>query len=239
MIRQHCRQALQAMRIVTIAVAILLGCAAAARADVSIQLDAGTLRTANGAALMPQSGLLQLIASPSGASGTFGAPSSTSFVSGDNIVVASFSMNYFFGRGETSNTITLTYQNTSATPSPTQFDQGDALLLRWWPTLTTSSTVPGSSTTYGQFRSNTPETFSDGTSPGLAWFAPADGTSYIVPDGLNFVTSDITSGPPNGTYAPSAGFANFSTVPEPSMWVFMTGMVLSAVFVVRAQRAKA
>ena len=174
-----------------------------AQATISINGDFGILKTANGAAVVPQGGLLQLIATPSGSISNFSAPTAGSFVSGDNIIVASFSMNYNSGvTGETTNLLTnITLQNTGAS-SPTMFDAGDPLLLRWYPTLTTASTAPGAGATYGQFRT---DTAGDG---GNAWITPANGTNNYA---ITLIT--VSDG---GMQANTAGYANSVVVPEPS-----------------------
>ena len=182
-----------------------------ASATVSLEIDAGILRNATGTSTVPVGGLLQLVATPSGSAANFVQPTATSFVGGDNVVVASFAMNYFFGTGETDNVVTLTLQNI-AISTATTFDQGDPLLLRWYPTLTISSTAPGIGATYGQFRSDS------GEAGGIAWVTPADGTSLTVPNGLNFLTMAAS-----GTHPDVEGFASsiVSPVPEPSIYILL------------------
>ncbi len=187
---------------------VAFGFAFSAQATVSIAGDFGLLTygSSTNPTNVPVGGLLQLIASPSGSASNFVAPSSTSFVGGDNIVVATFAMNYNSGTaGETTNNPVITLQNTGAS-SPTTFDAGDPLLLRWYPTLTTASTAPGAMTAYGQFRTDLT------TDGGSAWVAPANGTSNYA---LYLITQSIGGGQPN-----SAGYAGLTVgsaaVPEPS-----------------------
>ena len=162
-----------------LAVAGLLGVVVSGRADtVTIQIDAGLLETAPMLPSLqttpePQGGLLQLIASPSG---IFGAPTSTSYVTGDNVLVQSFAMNYFSNvTGETNNTL-------GAIPLSTAYytlTAGEALTLRFYPSLTFLSmpSAPTLGTSYGQVRSSVDETFQSGQtdSAQTPWVVPASG----------------------------------------------------------------
>ena len=189
-----------------LSVCAALYCATSAHATISVAGDFGLLKDSTGTVNVPVGGLLQLIASPSGSASNFAAPTPTSFVSGDNIIVATFAMNYNSGTaGESTNSITLTLQNTAASTTTT-FDAGDPLLLRWYPTLTTSSTAPGLGATYGQFRT---DATTDGGSP---WVTPNDGANNYL---LYLITQSTGGSQPN-----SFGFAS-NTVPEPSMNVIL------------------
>ena len=66
---------------------------------------------------------------------------------------------------------------------------GDALLLRWFPTLTTNAATPGSGTSYGQFRTDAVVDGSD-----IAWVTPGDGAT----DALNFATASQGGSQPDG-----------------------------------------
>ena len=215
------------MRLPFLAAVLLIAGTSAARATVTIELDAGVLRNATGTATVPQGGLLQLIGSRAGANGTFAAPTATSFTGGDNLIVASFGFNQGgagFVAGETDSTVVFSLESTASTPSPTLFDAGDAVLLRWWPSLTTASTTPGLGTTYGQYRSAT------GADGGLVWVSPADGLSFSVPNGLNFLTAAA-----GGPELDITGFATnvVTAVPEPSsdaMLAFATTVFVGILF---------
>lgn len=211
-----------------VAACCLLSVASVAKSAIVVEIDAGILRDATGTSTVPVGGLLQLIATPSGNAANFVAPTSGSFVGGDNIVVATFAMNYVFQPGETDNKVTLTLQNTGPS-SATTFDQGDPLLLRWYPSLTTASTVPGLGTTYGQYRN------AAGESGGIAWVTPADGSTNLTPAGLNFNTLGA-----GGTNPETAGFATniVVAVPEPST-VFLLGIGAIGVFAMLRRRATA
>ncbi len=200
-----------------------LSLAAVASASVTIEIDAGILRGASPTSVVPTGGLLMLVASPSGSASNFSAPTSTSFVTGDNVIVAAFGMNYNGGvTGEVDYSPNFSLANTG-TPSPTTFDQGDPLLLRWYPTLTYadyaagSLTAPGIGTIYGQGRSTTA---ADGASS--AWITPANSTSSTV---LTFITPDDA-----GSQAAGSGLASnvvfAAPVPEPSTAMFLGATAL-------------
>jgi hypothetical protein len=167
-------------------------------ASVTIDLSAGQLLTAAGAPL-PDGSLIQLLAVTTGT--TFAAPSDTSFTGGsaDDLVLASFALNSATTGtpGDFDNAIQLTLSG--------GLSVGDALLLRWFPTLTTASATPGSGTSYGQFRT---DAVVDGSN--IAWVTPGDGST----DSLNFTTSSQGGSQPN-----SAGEATQTTpgsTPVPS-----------------------
>ena len=189
-------------------------------ASVAVQLDAGVLRTSTGSTFT--GGMLQLIAART-ANATFAAPTANSFVGGDTaneFVLASFAFNQGgagFVTGETSNFINFTYENTTPGNSSTTFDPGDSLLLRWYPSLTLSSSSPGAGTSYGQYRSSSPP------NGGLAWAGPADGSTLTGSNGLIFLTSSA-----NGANPDIAGYAsNFvASVPEPSSVVLSSAVAL-------------
>ena len=193
------------------------------KATVAVEIDAGILRNATGTSPVPVGGLLELIASPSGSAANFSAPTATSFVSGDNIVVATFAMNYAVQTGETDSFVTLVLQNTTGPASATTFDAGDPLLLRWYPTLTTASTSPGIGTTYGQFRSDT------GELGGSAWVTPADGSS------ISLVFNTMAAG---GTHAEATGYASnvVVSVPEPTTTGIIGGAAIGLLGLVKLRR---
>ena len=193
--------------------------ASEARSSVTIQLDSGVLSTSTGAPLT--SGLLQLIAVRS-STPTFVAPSPTSFIGGDianELVVSSFAFSQGgsgFVTGESDNVINYSYESTTAQNSTTTFDPGDALLLRWYPTLTLASTAPGVGTMYGQYRSSTAP---DG---GLTFFGPPDARTFVLPNGLNFLTT--TAGGSNSDLAGRASNVVVG-VPEPSSMMILGSAV--------------
>jgi hypothetical protein len=181
--------------------------AADSNASMIIELDAGHLFSsdttsssylstgANGA-------LLQIIASTSG---TFAAPTAESFTGGDpnEMVIANLAMNSFSGPDETDNTF-----NISLTGS---FAAGDALMLRWFPSLSLNEeqggATPALGMDYGQFQGSD----ADG---GLGWVLPDNGASDTGTNGLFFLTE--SSG---GAHSDSEGIASLTiqTVPEPTI----------------------
>jgi hypothetical protein len=135
---------------------------------------------------------------------TFGAPTPTSFTGTDpnEVVLDSFALNSATAgvAGGFIQSIVLSLTGSGVPP-----DVGTDLLLRWFPTLTTSSSTPGAGTTYGQFTTTAVENGS-----GIAWQLPASPAN----DDLNFLT--VSEG---GTEANSKGVANLvvgGAVPEPS-----------------------
>ncbi len=199
----------------------LCGLAGGLHADtVSISIDAGLLEQANGTSVVQTGALLQLIASPSA---TFTAPSAGSYVGGDNFVVSTFSMNTGGGTGETTN-------NTGTLTLTTTLFAGEALLLRFYPSLLTATAPasgPGAGTNYGQIRSDTIE-FSTTDDPNeTKWVVPAAGTTNAS---LDYITKKDPSGGtfPDGMNGTSDGvtittFATLTVVPEPS--TYMSGLL--------------
>ncbi len=138
--------------------------------------------------------LIQLIASTSGSS--FSSPTAASFVSGDDQIVSSFSFDSSTTGFPGAMLDTIIFDLTGGLAT------GNPLLLRWFPTLTTSSIAPGAGTLYGEFRT---DEFIDDS---IAWFIPADSST----SNLNLLTGAV-----GGSLPESAGAASFVTaVPEPS-----------------------
>ena len=200
------------LRLLT-AVGVLVATAMSGSASVTINLGAGQLFQSDGTTAIPAGSLIQLVAST--ADSTFTAPSPTSFTgsSADDVVLASF------GTPDSTGFFTepITFNLSGS------LDAGDPLLLRWWPTLTTSSSAPGGGTPFGQFRTDATENFSD-----TGWFVPADGSTIT----LNFLDSSAEGSEPN-----SAGTASFTVVPEPaSTLLFFIGGVATAARAWRKRR---
>jgi hypothetical protein len=145
-----------------------------ASASVTINLFAGELFQSDGVTPIPLNSLIQLVASTTDS--TFSLPSTTSFTGGsaDDLVIASFGSNNASGSGTVQQPVVYNYSG--------NFNAGDPLILRWWPSLTTGATSPGS-TTFGQFRTDSVENSSD-----IAWFAPADGST----EALNFADTAVS-----------------------------------------------
>jgi hypothetical protein len=186
--------------------------ASASFASVLINLGGGELFQSNGTSPIPAGSLLQLVASTSDS--VFTSPTPTSFTGGsaDDIVVASFAAPD--NSGSFAQPITLNLSGS--------LDAGDPLLLRWWPSLTISASTPGTGATFGQFRTDATENFSDS-----GWFVPADGSNIA----LNFL--DTAGG---GTEPNSAGTASFSTTAVPETSTVMCAGLCAALLLIHAIR---
>ena len=200
-----------AMKQTILALCCLLSSAAAVYADTSsASLDAGILRNTLGTAVVPNGALLQVIVSPSG---TFSAPTSSSYVTGDNILIGSYAMNSNGGAGETLQTVNFTLSATVVA--------GESVLLRFYPSLTLANmpTAPTLSTTYGQVRSSTIEFGGTKDPTETAWVVPS--ASKAVD--FNYITSDNGG---TAAYTPASADATQTVligvvVPEPSTYALL------------------
>lgn len=184
---------------------------AATQASVTIALTIGQLETSSQLGI-PDNSLVQLIVDTDG--NGFTAPSVNSFVGGsaDDVIIDSFGINSataggVLGDSSTSYDFTLSNYNVAS---------GESILLRWWPTLTTSAMAPGSGTAYGQ-------------SPvDLDWVLPADGGTA----NLSFITQSQ-----GGSQANSAGVASSKVVPEPGTFA-LTAFGVAAMLAARKSRKR-
>jgi hypothetical protein len=174
----------------------------------TIQVDADLLKDANGLP-MSTNGLVVLVASTTDS--TFGGPTSGSFVTGDDIVVAKFDLNASGANGVLIDVVTnLTFSGS--------WNSGDPLAIYWFPTLTKNSTAPSGGIPYGMYTTTTPLDGSD------AWVTP--NTSSTID--LRFITtdSDQNNGHLAGSNAASLGLASLTVggapVP-PQLGVSVTG----------------
>jgi len=180
------------LTIVVLAAALL----ARAQTTVTIDITLGELRTSGGSPIANNS-LLQLIAS---SDTTFAAPTSTSFVSGNDTLVASVAFDnstYFNLAGYMQLTQIVNLNTTPIT--------GQYLLVRWFPALTTLSSTPGIGTAYGQY----------GYPNSTPWVAPSAGGT---------LTLDATSIP-----APNANASLTTPIPEPSTYAALLGILVLSV----------
>jgi hypothetical protein len=206
---------------------VLLAGLSSVRADVTINLGAANLYNSNGSQLMQPGMLVQLIASTGNS--TFDPPTPGSYTGGspDDVVLSSFSINQ--GAGATNVAIVLTLANFP------NLGAGDALLLRWYPTIAgpanpTPVLPPGptAGSPFGQFRTDLIEV-ENGSN--FAWVVPPDGFTIT----LNFLTQAIN---PVSTHPESDGFATMVVaIPEPTS-VSLMGVALVAL-VGFARRRKA
>ncbi len=176
-----------------LAVLALLVTSISAHATITINLGVDKLFQSNGTTPIPTGSLLQLVVSTT--DNVFTLPTAGSFVGGsaDDIVLASFACQ---SNGSFGGPIVFSLSG--------NLNAGDQIMLRWFPTLTISSSSPGAGTSFGQFRTDNIESASN-----IAWVVPADGSTVS----LNFL--DIAGG---GTEPNSAGTASLVTaaIPEPS-----------------------
>ena len=175
---------------------------------------------------MPTSGLAILVASTLDSS--FGGPSSTTYATGDDIVVGAWDLTGGF------NTAGVLTKGVSTTPTG-NWNAGDFLQLYWFPTLTlaqyNASTPPGNNTPYGQYRDPATVTALESGKGGDLWITPGASGTF----NLKFFTSDASTLVPlnSGLSPASAGLANFTTVPEPSAYAAIFGGLCLATGVAR------
>lgn len=168
---------------------ILSGCFALFAGDihadntVAINIVAGTLRTAGGAA-MPLSGLVILVASTTDAN--FNAPTASAFVSGDDIEIARWNLSSY-------NTAGILYDGVTGVSLSGNWNANDPVAMYWFPTLNINSTTPTNGAPYGVYRDAIGVDGSD------AWFTP----SPPNPLNLYFFTADQSGSNPN-----TAGYAS-------------------------------
>lgn len=152
------------------------GLAVSASAGISISVDAENLLNASGGS-MPTTGILLLVVSTE--DGDFSLPTVDEFIpaASDDLILASWDLGDGGGvagvfSGLASN---LNYES--------GYDEGDPLMLYWFPDATKSSTGPGTGASYGIFRDDT------GFLTGSVWELPSDGTLLYA---LKFFTEDAS-----------------------------------------------
>ena len=157
-------------------------------ATVTINLGASSLDQVNGVP-MPVTGLVLLVASTTDS--TFGGPTASAFVTGDDVEVARWDLS--------ADNIPGLINNTTIATLTGAFGAGDPLAIYWFPTLDISAVAPGGGTTYGFYRDPGADSSAtlDGSDP---WVTPADGSTV----GLLFLTADGLVG---GSNPASAGDA--------------------------------
>ncbi len=163
---------------------------------------------------IPDGAIVQLIASPT--DDVFADPLPDSFTGGaasDDIILATAVMDSFgglFNAGTASGQASVKY-------GIADLSAGDALLVRWWPRLTSVSTRPGHSMDYGQFRPAANTTVTLGSNH--PYLLPAN-ESDIINLEMN-VTFEGSVGfppdPPGGDIAlADMRFEQTAPIPEPN-----------------------
>ena len=197
-------------KLLAVATTLLISHLSAFAQFVTINLDADQLKTAGGTA-MPTTGLVMLIASTTDTS--FGAPIPSAFVTGDDVILWTWSLDSGFGAGVFSDKV----ENLQlGSPSiSTEWGSGDRLEMLWFPDLTIGDASPGEGTSYGRYRD--PATSGSGTDGSALWVTPGEGATIS----LRFLMTDGIVSP--GTVAASAGLASFTVVPEPAEYAVIFG----------------
>lgn len=180
--------------------------APAARAtagDFTINFAAGILTASNSTSLVDGSLVVLLT---NGINGSFSAPSASAFVTGDDVLLGSFGTNSVDFSEPGGLVATLT-PNFSAS-----LTVGQQIMVRWFPSLTTSSLAPGAGVSYGQYSftgGNTDSTLADWTIPASGVISPTLATAAV-----------------SGSLANSAGQASFTinAIPEPSVFALFGGL---------------
>jgi hypothetical protein len=168
-----------------------------ASSQVVLNLNFGILTDINSNPVSDNS-LIQIIASPDSA---FSGPSTTSFLgsNSNDILVWSGSFSSLSTGVQGSMQLEVTIDLAQYPVS------SDAFVIRWFPSLTTSSTTPGT-TTYGEF----------GYPTDTSWVIGAADTSTPY----SFLTSSA-----NGPYPDSFGKADrITAVPEPSNYAIIVAI---------------
>lgn len=178
---------------------LVLGSALSAKATITINIGGGMLYNADGSTPIAAGMLVQLVASTT--DNIFSAPTPGSFTgnSSDDIVLASIVSD----PGTFASALVLTYSG--------NFNAGDLLMLRWFPTISGTMIPPGppAGSAYGQFRTDLVENNST-----IAWVAPTDGST----NNLFFLTMALGGAEPE-----SAGVANMTVtaIPEPTTFALV------------------
>ena len=202
-------------------------------ATVNVVLNAGYLRQNATTAMTATTdgsnnggGALLLLVAAGGNGGTTftNSLSSGQYVAGGDLILAEFGFDNYIGTSSdgtgqiTNNSVTFTLPSTGVTPGTTQVE------LRWFPSITLSqygTVFPTAGSSFGNYN---PQVYHPGGSlnpdGGNTWTVPADSSNVT----LNFYTTDDTARTnPAASQAPSEGYASFTVVPEPSVFIWLGG----------------
>lgn len=167
---------------------------------------------------VPDGTLVQIIASTADA--VFSDPTPISFVSNDDRIIASFSVDAGTSgvAGGTVAALIIPDYSTFA-----GFTLGDSLMLRWFPSLTIGATQPGI-TSYGSYRT---DSILDGSN--IAWIAPADAGGTWT---LSVISVDF-----GGSTSNAMMTASLVVIPEPSSFAALAGLAVLGVVATRRRRS--
>ncbi len=192
-------------RTLALLAAFSLGLISSARpvGDFTINFAAGILTASNSTPLANGSLVVLLT---NGLNGSFSAPSSTAFVTGDDVLLGSFGTNSvdFDTAGGLIATLHPTFSGALTT--------GQQLMVRWFPSLTTASLAPGAGASYGEYSYLTGNLESD----------PSD---WVLPGLGGIINPSLATASINGSSPNSAGQA-LLTIPEPSTCALLSGLAV-------------
>ncbi len=197
-------------------ISLLFGLASLARAQtVTLAFNVGILTNANGTTPIADGSLIQLIAAPTKTG--FMAPTPTTFTSGSEILL-------WTGAFDSTTSFPPAAGDMVIAPGPissSTLPAGYALMIQWFPTLSSAASTPGYSTPYGQYSTNNDAT----------WLVPASGSSLV------YTFNTVSAG---GSASNSLGMASLTTtaIPEPSTYAGIAG-VLALGFAAYRRRQKA
>jgi len=203
---------------------LLFAAAQASRADNSITFNftAGILQNSDGTAVMPNGSLIQVIASPDT---TFNAPTSTDFLGGSNDVLLWSGAFSTSGTGTPGAMQIPTFSVDLSTSSVANY----YLAIRWFPSLPSNASAPGSNTLYGEYGYGT-DAFSLDTSGENVWRIPST-SATIAP---TFLTQSAGGNSDN-----TLGYAdNITAVPEPSSYAVIVALFSLGLLIKHSWRSK-
>jgi hypothetical protein len=197
-----------------------------AHSAVNLQVGFDFLTLSDGSTPVPNGTLVQLIASTGNT--TRDAPTSSSFVGGDDVLLGFAEANDFGVPNAVatgSGLVSTGLFNLDGLAPPATYvgvTSGDTLFLRWWPTLTSAAAAPGTAS------------FLEAT---LNQVVPSDGAQTNGLPGFSVLVDlpNSTGAVPSATadplnvFSPAADFAG--VIPEPSS-ILLLGLGFSA-FLVR------